>query len=111
MRGAMILQVYLEILPGQHRGLATVRARDWESAAFRVMRAERVENELFITVTAGDQPLGALPEFMLAEVSPLHLHPALVLAIQRLIAACTRVFLQHTTTPSTVDTNLSPLSF
>lgn len=94
MRGAMILQVNLEILSGQHRGFATMRTCYWEPTAFRVVSAERIENEFFITVTAGDQSLGALSQLVLAEMSPLHLHAALVFAIKRLVTACPRVFLQ-----------------
>jgi len=54
MCGAMILQVNLEILSGKHRGFATMRTCNRESTAFRVMSAERIENEFFVTVTTGD---------------------------------------------------------
>lgn len=50
----MLLQMHLEILPGQHRGFATMRTCNRESATFRVMSAERIENEFFVTVTTGD---------------------------------------------------------
>lgn len=93
MRGAMILQVNFEILSRQHRGFATVRARYRKSATFGVMGSERVENEFLVTVTTGDESLGALSQLVLAEVSPLHFHPAFILAIQRLVTARACVFL------------------
>lgn len=91
----MILQMNLEILSRQYRGFTTMWACNWESTAFRVMSTERIENEFFVTITARDQPLCALAQFVLTEMSPLHLHPALVLTVQRLVPASTRMFLQH----------------
>lgn len=94
MRGTMIFQVHLEILSGQYRGLATMRTRNRKSAAFRMMSAERIEDKFFVTITTSDQPLGAFAQLVLTDVSPLHLHAAFILAIQRLVAACSRVLLQ-----------------
>lgn len=84
----------LEVLARQHGGLAAVRAGDGEAAALGVMRREGVENELLGAVAAGHQPLGALAELVLAQVATLHLHAALVLAVEGLVAAGTHVLLQ-----------------
>lgn len=99
MRGTMIFQVHLEILSGQYRGLATMRTRNRKSAAFRMMSAERIEDKFFVTITTSDQPLGAFAQLVLTDVPPLHLHAAFILAIQRLVAACSRVLLQKVHIP------------
>lgn len=92
--GAVILEMNLQVLPGQNGRLAAMRTRHGEASALGVMRAEGVEDELLAAVATCHQPFGALAELMLAEVSPLHLHAALVLAVQRLVAARSSVFLQ-----------------
>lgn len=94
MGGAVLLEVHLEVLAGQHGGLAAVGTGDGEAAALGVVGRQRVEDELLVAVAAGHQPLGALSELVLAQVATLHLHAALVLAVQGLVAARANVFLQ-----------------
>lgn len=93
MGGAVVLEMYLEVLPGQYGGLAAVRAGDGEPAALGVVGRQRVENELLVAVAAGHQPLRALALLVLAQVAALNLHAALVLAVQWLVAACADVLL------------------
>lgn len=96
MRGAMVFQVDFQVLPRQDGGFTAVRTGDWKAAALGVVGTERVKNKLFVAVTAGHQPLRALAQLVLAEMPPLHLHAAFVLAVERLVATRARVFLRKT---------------
>lgn len=93
--GTVILEMNLEIFPREYRGLAAMRTRDRESTALGVMRAQRVEDEFLVAVTTRHQPLRALTQLVLPQVSPLNLHAALVLAVERLIPTRTGVFLDE----------------
>jgi hypothetical protein len=95
MRRAVVLEVHLEVLPGQDRRLAAVGTGDGEAAALGVMGREGVEDELLVAVATGHEPLGALAQLVLAEVTTLHLHAALVLAVEGLVAARADVLLKE----------------
>lgn len=67
---------------------------DGEASAFGVMRRQGVEDELLVAVAAGHQSFGAFAEFVLAQMTTLDLHAALVLAVEGLVAAGADVLLK-----------------
>lgn len=70
-----------------------MRTGDGETAALGVMCREGVEDELLVAVATGHQSFRALAELVLAEVTTLYLHAALVLAVVGLVAAGADVLL------------------
>ena len=71
----------LEFLADDFWRIALVWAGDRVTAAFGVVRLQRVETEILGAVTASDEPFGALDRLVLHHLLPAHLLAALVVAV------------------------------
>ena len=90
----MVLEVHLQVLAGEHRGVAPVGAGHRHPAALDVVGPQRVGDELLGAVAAAQEALRAVAGFVLPQVAPLDLHAALVLAVHGLVAAAPDVVLR-----------------
>lgn len=89
----MVLEVGVEVLAGEQASLAVVGAGHGHAAALGDVRGDGVGDELLAAVAAADEPLGAVVGLVGVQMAALHLQPALVLAVQRLVSTAAHVVL------------------
>lgn len=83
----------LKVLSRQNGSLAAMRTSDGKTTALGVVGTQSIEYKLLVAVATSNQPLGALSQFVLTEMSPLYFHAAFVLAVEGFVATGTAVLL------------------